>query len=193
MVKVISILVACTTALGCAESTIVDSRAIAFRDDCASSLNDYAKTQRTVLASGWKSVESDKHPELEAVMSFAQKLDPNLIAKSEFQSYVKDLDGIAIYLVLAHVPFEEKFLNGCYVYGFDDSKIDRSSVISVWLGADPTETVNHPGLIQQNKWIGPTKFPHLATVRVGAIPDGSSVADETGFSGAIWAATSVSN
>ncbi|NOX95904.1 MAG: hypothetical protein GXP04_12665 [Alphaproteobacteria bacterium] len=176
----------------CAEA-IEDDRAIAFRDDCAITLGDFQITQEKLLSAGWVSVGVDAHSELNAVMSYAKNLDAKLLEVSSYSYYQKSINTDEMFLVLTHVPTQGAFVNGCYLYDFDATKADASKVIEEWLGEPPTETLFHPDLIQQRKWVSPKSLPKMATVRVGLVFEGGSVAEDIGFSGAMWAATAIAN
>lgn len=166
-----------------------DLRAIAFRDDCGVSLSDIDVTRQRVAAAGWAVVDESADPELEAVMSLARAADPELVSRSTFGAYAKHIGDRQTFLVLSQVPTAQGLANGCYLYDFGEAQLDRSGIIESWIGAQPNETVDYPGLVQQLKWIGPQSIPSMATVRVALIAEGGSVAEQSGFSGAIWAAT----
>ncbi|MEQ8934958.1 MAG: hypothetical protein RIE56_04115 [Amphiplicatus sp.] len=168
-----------------------DPRSVAFRDDCGAALQDIEKTNANINASGWRVVKADAHPELKAVMAFAESLDAELVSSASVSYFQKSIENFDVFLVLTHLPFEGEWLNGCYIYDFDETNIDRSSVIARWLGEEPTETINHPNLVYQQKWVGPKLLPEMATIRIGVIAEGGSVATQAGFSGAVWAATAI--
>ena len=175
------------------ESFAEDQRAIAFRDDCGETLGNLAETKRRIESAKWNPTTAGSHPKLAGVMQLAGDLAPDLTKDATISYFSRKIAGSDVYLVVTHLPSEQGWLNGCYLYDFDATKMDETDTIKNWLGAAPTETLDYPGQLQQQKWIGPGGIQKLASVRVGYVSEEISTKQGLGFSGAVWAATALAD
>lgn len=175
------------------ESGVEDQRAIAFRDDCGETLGSLAETKKRIESAKWNPTTADSHPKIAGVMQLADGLAPEVMKNATISYFGRKIAGSNVYLVVTHLPSEQGWLNGCYLYDFDATKMDETDTIRNWLGVAPTEVINYPGQIQQQKWIRPARNPKLASVRVGYVSGETSAEQGLGFSGAVWAATALAD
>ena len=182
---------------GCtkADAQVDDARAIAFRDDCGSTLADLTTTKQRIAAAGWVKVDPSVDPELKAVHALSvggQSAYPN----ATIEAFSRTIGDHAVYMMISgNVPVSGMFVNGCYLYDFADDAFaadpDSNHVLETWFGSPPTEALSQPGMISNKKWVAPKSHPEFATVRVASVPASSSVAAATKFSGRAWAATAI--
>ena len=193
----LAVIAAVLLGAGCAKADAQpdDARAIAFRDDCASTLADLSATKQRVAEAGWVKVDPSVDPELKAIHALSLSAQ-GAYPEATIEAFSRTIGDHVIYLMISgNVPAAGMLANGCYLYDFADDDFaadpDSNHVLEKWFGVPPTEAMSQPGLISNKKWIGPKSHPEFATVRVASVPAGSSVAVSAKFSGRAWAATAL--
>jgi hypothetical protein len=176
-----------------AEAQTSDARAIAFRDDCASTLSDLAATKLRVRAAGWVAVDPSVDPELKAVHNITMG-SMHLFPGATVEAFSRVIGDHTVYMMISgNVPTLGTKANGCYVYDFADDAFaadpDADRTLEMWLGAPPTEALSRTGTISNKQWVGTPSHPEFATVRTASVPGDSIVIGTTKFSGRAWAAT----
>jgi hypothetical protein len=165
----------------------------AFAEACVPQRLSYPGTMQTALAAGWRAVERDAHPELAALVSTSETVleeDGDLDPKFEMALFARDVGGAPHYLVVSRSQFtleqgdDPWVYIGCYVYNFDaDGPIDPAPVTAL-IGKPISNSYAEPELVGQ-VWGPPCPMPRTGDTYLSFIPDGSPVAEQTGFSGLV--------
>ncbi len=162
---------------------VVDVRFEAFRDVCVDDRHDYAALQIRVLAEGWRPAGARDHPELEALLGRSAALELAGDAGASLESYGKPVGTTNAYLVLTHLVSEQIDLVGCFLYDFAAAEPIDPDIISAWIGAAPSDTVDQPDVIIGHSWNAPESLPGTWDVYLAFLPEGSAAAAEAGVSG----------
>jgi hypothetical protein len=161
-----------------------DPRLTAFQESCVPGARSYEKTKETLAATGWNEAEESANPELQTMMGVVrEQLVPDEDIKLDgIDLYEKEVGGLPLYAVVVSISAGEFTLVSCYVYDFDAAEEIPEATLTAWLGADPVEETEQPGVIVSRAW---QNAPNLEAVEVRSnfIPDGSPGSAMTGFSG----------
>lgn len=162
-----------------------DLRLDAFRQSCVPAARSYAKTIETVAATGWTKTGEEAHPELQAMMGIVreQLVPDDDIRLSGLDLYRKDVGAHELFLVATEISADGiPPLVSCYVYDFDATAGLAEAALSAWLGAEPVERTEQPGVIAAYAWQNPPNLPSVE-VRSSFIPESNRGALAAGFSG----------
>ena len=143
------------------------------------------------------------HPELASTLAKTRAglIDPELEMTSALTVWGRTIQGRRLYVVLTQVsaligetedddgdgviqdweqawPFEQL---GCGVWDFDAETPVDPAAMTAWVGAEPVQLVDAPGLISGGTWSVYKKMPGTGEVHMGFIPEAGR--DEIGFSG----------
>ena len=189
-VSLLSIVVGACSFSHAAEA-MTDPRVDAFRAACIPDRQNYEGLKARALAEGWAPVRAGVNAELDAMLgrSEAVEFEPGMDAA--LASYAARVAGGDAYLILTSVTSEPIDLIGCYLYDFAATEPIPPEVVSEWLGAPPSETVDEPSVIVGQTWETPALLPGAWDVYLAYLPEGGGASDFAGFSGVLIKITSV--
>ncbi len=168
-----------------------DPRVDAFRATCVPDRRNYDALKTRALAEGWAPVGTGVNAELDAMMQRAAEaeLEPDMTALLE--SYSAVVGGEQAFLVLTYLGGEPVDLVGCYLYDFAATGPIDPTILSDWLGAPPSDSVDEPSVIVGYTWENPDLLPGAWDVYLAYLPNGGAASEFAGFSGVLIKITSV--
>lgn len=182
---------AATISPSAVNAAATEPRLEAFRTVCVPDRQNYDALKKAALVEGWEPVQAGAHPELDSLMEVSRTIELEPDIRASLASYAKAVAGGEAFLVLTDYASEQIDLVGCYVYDFEaDAPIDPE-LVSDWLGAPPTESVNQPSVIVGHTWGTPPGLPGTWDVYLAFLPEGSAATAFTGFSGVVIKISSV--
>jgi hypothetical protein len=168
-----------------------DARVETFQRVCIEARENFEASEVAALRRGWVTVSEDARPELERIFEFARNADSVETPIRRLQAYSNNqFTDTAI--VLSEMIIQGRLINGCYVYDFAATEPLAPEIFVQIVGSPPTEAHFQPGLIVMQKWVAPSAFIGVATLRAGFVPAGSEAGEQVGIVGLALALTSVS-
>jgi hypothetical protein len=160
-----------------------------FNDICIAGRASFSETERRALAAGWVQAADDVDPRVARIMAISRGADVPGASNVVMHAYANP--DRPQFLVLTGLNVSGIPTNGCYVYDFGATSLPSFGSLEAALG-EPNERIDEPGVVDSKKWTRPAAFPGVATLRAGYFPPGSPAEPQLGFSGLLFAVTSMS-
>lgn len=158
---------------------VTDGAALAIFDEvCIEGRESFAQTESRALASGWTQVPDDVHPNVARIMAISRGAE--VLGASNILMHAYAHSSRSQYMVLTSLTVSGVPVNGCYIYDFGVSGLPEPSDLEASLG-EPSERTSQPGVVDAKKWVRPSPFPTVATLRMGYFPAGSPAVEQVGF------------
>lgn len=187
-------------ALTPAHATAPDGEAFvaAFGEVCIPQRLSYKGTLALAAKLGWQPVRTGENPDYDRFISFAEALlekeiaeDPKLYDESKGAWFTRDIDGRPHLLAVNYLLTKVLDTLGCHLYDFaattpiDPQPVTRlldHPVAYTTHGGDPQYAVD-PAILVVTVWGPPPRLPRTGDTHLTFVPEGSSVAARTGFTG----------
>ena len=161
----------------------------AFAKACAPQRESYDGSLAQARSEGWSPVDVASNDELAAVMGKSDAgLDEaraeGLAMDFRYQAFAREIDGRQLHLLVSYAESDVIDEVGCYLYDFAASEpVDRAAV-SGFIGAEPTEVLDDPGIVSA-VWAPPASMPRTLDTYLTYIPAGSEHVEAGGFDGVV--------
>ena len=166
-----------------------------FEKACVPGRLRYETSLQAAAAAGWAVVALDVHPELKAIMEFAETetLDDDFTeATFDATVYSKEIDGTAHHLVVSRAsaiigdrddPLNPWVFLACHLYNLDATVPLDPAPVTALIGNPISATHPGPGGAIAHVWGPPCPMPRTGDTYLSFIPEGSPLAGTVPFTG----------